>query len=134
MPFFPNKDIQAKVYSVGCVLAFQRELISMIEESWSKKEKTVAKRAFKDAYEKECQDLIRQMQKKANEAKEPNDLWPLHNFLRARIKEIENKYDYRYSMLIFLFARLMKEGWITVNEIEGLSEAKIAKIRYLAER
>lgn len=106
----------------------------MIEENWSRKEKTVAKRAFEDAYEKECQDLIQQLQKKANEAKAPADLWRLHDFLRKRIKEIENKYDYRYSMLILVFARLMKEGWITVNEIEGLSEAKIAKIRYLAEQ
>jgi len=105
----------------------------MIEESWSKREKTVAKRAFENAYEKECQDLIQQIQKKANEAKDPADLWRLYDFLRKRIKEIEGKYDYRYSMLIFVFARLMKEGWITVNEIEGLSEDKIAKIRYLAE-
>jgi hypothetical protein len=131
--FFPNKDIQATVYSVGCFLAFQKELIQMIEEIWSRKEKMVAKRAFENAYEKECQDLIQQIQKKANEAKDPADLWRLHDFLRKRIKEIEGKYDYRYSMLILVFARLMKEGWITVNAIEGLSEDKIAKIRYLAE-
>lgn len=105
----------------------------MIEEIWSRKEKMVAKRAFENAYEKECQDLIQQIQKKANEAKDPADLWRLHDFLRKRIKEIEGKYDYRYSMLILVFARLMKEGWITVNAIEGLSEDKIAKIRYLAE-
>ncbi len=106
----------------------------MIEESWSKKEKAVAKRAFENAYEKECKDLIEKIQKRANEAKEPNDIWRLHNFLRKRIKEVEGKYDYRYSMLVFVFARLMKEGWITLAEIEGLGENKIAKIRYLVEQ
>jgi hypothetical protein len=106
----------------------------MIKDSWSRKEKMVAKRAFEGAYKKECQDLIQQIQKRANEAKEPHDLWRLHNFLRKRIKEIENKYDYRYSMLILVFARLMKEGWITVGEIEGLGEDKVSKIRYLAEK
>ena len=105
----------------------------MIEESWSKKEKTVARRAFENAYEKECKDLIKQIRERANEANDPNDLWRLHDFLNERIKEIENKYDYRYSMLIFVFARLIKEGWIEVGDLKGLTEEKIAKIRYLAK-
>jgi hypothetical protein len=106
----------------------------MIEESWSKKEKAIARRAFEDAYEKECKDLIKEIQKRANEAKDPIDIWRLHDFLTKRIKEIEDKYDYRYSMLILVFARLIKEGWITVGEIEGLNENEIAKIRYLAKK
>jgi hypothetical protein len=106
----------------------------MIEQSWSKKEKTVARRAFEGAYEKECKDLIKQIQKRASEAEGPADIWRLHEFLTKRIKEIGNKYDYRYSMLILVFARLMQEGWLTVDEMEGLNEDKIAKIRYLAEK
>ena len=106
----------------------------MIKNSWSRKEKMVARRAFEGAYEKECKDLIKEIQKRANEAKDPIDIWRLHDFLTKRIKEIEDKYDYRYSMLILVFARLIKEGWITVGEIEGLNENKIAKIRYLAKK
>ena len=106
----------------------------MIEQSWSKKEKAIARRAFENAYEKECKDLIEKIQKRASEAKEPSDIWRLHDFLTKKGKEIENKYDYRYSMLILVFARLMQEGWLTVEEIEGLSEDKITKIRYLAEK
>jgi hypothetical protein len=106
----------------------------MIEESWSKKEKAIARRAFEGAYEKECKDLIKEIQKRANEAKDPIDIWRLHDFLTRRIEEIEGKYDYRYSRLIFVFARLLKEGWITVGEIEGLKEDKIDKIRYLAKK
>jgi len=106
----------------------------MMEQNWSKKEKAIAKRAFENAYEKECKDLIEKIQKRASEAKGPPDIWRLRDFLTKRIKEIENKYDYRYSMLILVFARLMQEGWITVDEIEGLSEDKISKICHLAEK
>lgn len=109
-------------------------ILRMMEQGWSKKEKAIARRAFEGAYEKECKDLITQMQKRANEAKDPSDIWDLNDFLRKRIKEIEDKYDYRYSMLILVFARLMQEGWLTVDEIEGLNGDKIAKIRYLAEK
>jgi hypothetical protein len=106
----------------------------MMEQNWSKKEKAIAKRAFEKAYEKECKDLIEKIQKRASVAKGLPDIWRLHEFLTKKIKEIDGKYDYRYSMLILVFARLMKEGWITVDEIEGLSEGKFSKIRYLAEK
>jgi hypothetical protein len=105
----------------------------MIEQNWSKKEKAIARRAFENAYKKECKDLIKQIQKRVNEAREPSDIWRLHDFLTKKRKEIDGKYDYRYSVLIFVFARLMQEGWFTVDEIEGLSEDKISKIRHLAE-
>jgi hypothetical protein len=106
----------------------------VMAQGWSKKEKAVVRRAFEGAYEKECKDLIIQIQKRASEAKDPADIWRLHEFLTKRIKEIEGKYDYRYSVLILVFARLMEEGWLIVDDIEGLNEDKIAKIRYLAEK
>ena len=105
----------------------------MIEESWSKKEKAVARLAFESAYEKECKDLITHIQKRADEANDPKDIWRLHDFLTKRIKEIEDTYDYRYSRLIFVFAKLMKDGWIKAGDLEGLNEDKINKILYLAK-
>lgn len=106
----------------------------MIEQNWSKKEKIIARRAFDNAYEKECKDLIEKIQMRASEAKEPSDIWRLHDFLTEKRKEIDDKYDYRYSVLILVFARLMQEGWITAEEIGGLSDDKISKIRHLAEK
>ena len=105
----------------------------MMEQNWSKKEKAIARRAFENAYEKECKDLINQIQKRTSGVKDSADIWRLHDFLTKKRKEIDGKYDYRYSVLILVFARLMQEGWLTVDEIEGLSEDKISKIRHLAE-
>jgi hypothetical protein len=59
-------------------------------------------------------------------------MWHLHDFLSARRHEVDGKYDYRYSMLIFIFARLVKEGWLHLNELEGLDKSKIAKIAALS--
>jgi hypothetical protein len=41
-------------------------------------------------------------------------------------------YDYRYSVLIFEFARQLKEGWLTLTDLEGLGEDKIKEIEKLA--
>jgi hypothetical protein len=35
--------------------------------------------------------------------------------------------------LILVFGRLLREGWIEVDDLEGLDEEKITKIKYVAE-
>ena len=99
--------------------------------TWSKKEKSIARRAFENAYEKECSEIITEMRKKANEAGKPEHIWKLHDFLTEKRDETDDKYDYRYSMLILVFARLIKEGWMKLDDLEGLREEKIEKIWYL---
>jgi hypothetical protein len=53
--------------------------------------------------------------------------------LTDQLKEIEYKYDYRYSALILLFARLLKEGWLQESDLDGIEDDKIEKIKYLAK-
>jgi hypothetical protein len=103
----------------------------MNSDKWTKKEKIVARRAFDNAYRKECKEIINKIREIANDAGEPDDIWRLCDFLDEKSKEIGIKYDYRYSVLILVFARLLKEGWITVGDLEGLKEDKIERIRYL---
>ena len=44
----------------------------------------------------------------------------------------DEKYDYRYSVLILTFARLLREGWLQEAELSGLGPEKIEKIKALA--
>ena len=104
----------------------------MNDEKWSKAEKTIARRAFEVAYERECENLAGRLKDKAGGIKEPRDLWLVHDFLSEQLKRIEEKYDFRYSMLILVFALLLKEGWLRESELAGISEDKMEKIRYLA--
>ena len=39
------------------------------------------------------------------------------------------KYDYRYSQLILVFSRLLREGRIREEQLAGLSEEKLSYIR-----
>ena len=68
-----------------------------------------------------------------NEVSSPDDLWKVRNYLSKTLKNVERKYDFRYSVLILVFAQLMKDGWIEENELIGLSEDKISKIVNLAK-
>jgi len=100
---------------------------------WSKTEKEVARQTFRSAYERECKELSNKVKDMANTAINPDDIWELHDFLTEKRKEIDEKYDYRYSVLILVFGRLLREGWIGLDELEGLDKDKITKIKNIAD-
>jgi hypothetical protein len=102
------------------------------EAEWTDTEKTIARTAFDQAYKREIEALIKQVQEETSTLTELGELWRLHDFLSAKRHQVEGKYDYEYSALPFVFAGLVKEGWLHLSELEGLSQDKLAKISSLA--
>ncbi len=72
------------------------------------------------------------MKKKASNLSEAKEIWELEDYVYEKRKEIDNKYDYRYSALIHVFGRLVKEGWIKMKDLEGLGEEKVQRIQLIA--
>ncbi len=105
----------------------------MTDEKWSQKEKSISRVAFNKAYQNECNKIIETVRQKANSLSGPKGIWELEDYLYEKIKEIDNKYDYRYSALILVFGRLLREGWITAKDLEGLEQAKIQRIQLIAD-
>jgi len=99
--------------------------------NWSKTEKKIAREAFEKAYERECSFLAGRILEKANQITKPEDIWELHDFLIEKRKEVDQKYDYRYSMLELVFARLIKDGWLDFTDLKGLNEEKIEQLQRL---
>jgi hypothetical protein len=52
---------------------------------------------------------------------EASELWSLERWLTQRRREIERKYDYRYSVLPVVFATLIRQGWISEMICRDLS-------------
>jgi len=48
---------------------------------------------------RELHELIQEAKKMASQIQQPPDLWDLEHYLSERRKEIDRKYDYRYSRL-----------------------------------
>ena len=99
---------------------------------WSNTEEQIAKKAFDIAYEREINTVMEMVRSKANAMTQLDEMWSLHDFLSAKRHDIDGKYDYKHSFLIFVFAQLVKEGWLNVSELEGLEKQKIAKISALS--
>ena len=73
------------------------------------------------------------MRKKVEEmlqrSNEPTAVWDILEFLSRKQRELERKYDYRYSVLTGVFARLLYEGWIAESDLAGLDPEKVELIR-----
>jgi len=57
----------------------------------------------------------------------------LHDFLTEKRNAIDDKYDYRYSVLISVFGKLLGEGLLTKEDFDGLREDKTDKIQAIAD-
>ena len=104
----------------------------MSETDWSKREKEIARKAFKIAYDREQQAIMEDIRKRISEVSDLAELWRLQEDLTEKRKEINEKYDYRYSVLNLVFARLISEGWLQKEDLEGLSDEKLEEIRRIS--
>ena len=104
-------------------------VIPMYELKWSNAEKKVARRAFDLALGKELDALILEAKDRAAKIVEPSELWDLEGWLTQRRREIDRRYDYRYSILPLVFAHLLRDGCLTEDDLHGLEQEKLDLIR-----
>jgi Photoprotection regulator fluorescence recovery protein len=106
-----------------------QNVIPMYELKWSHAEKTVARRAFDLALGKELAALLQEAKGRAARIEEPSELWDLESWLTERRREIDRRYDYRYSILPLVFAQLLRDGRLTEDDLHGLGQEKLDLIR-----
>src|ERR1035437_3027413 len=103
------------------------------EPIWSRSEKAIARAAFDAALGRELHEVIQEAKKMASQIKQSSDLWDLEHYLTERRKEINRKYDYRYSQLAHVFGKLLYEKALREDELRGLPEDKLNSIRSVAQ-
>ena len=101
--------------------------------NWSQSEKKIARRAFELALKQEFDELVVETKRRAIQIKQAEDVWDLAGYIAARRKQIDARYDYRYSVLPTVFAALIKAGRLGDKELEGLHEDKLVEIRRLSK-
>lgn len=106
--------------------------VPMREWKWSPQEKAVARRTFDLALSRELEGLVREAKDRAARITEAPDLWELERWLGERRRQIDELFDYRYSVLPRVFARLVRAGQISDDDLRGLAPDKLDEIRFMA--
>jgi hypothetical protein len=105
----------------------------MRELKWSSTEKAIARRSVDRLLQQELNAAIQSTKEMAAQIRRASDLWELEHHLTQLRKEMDGKYEYKYSTLILLFADLVREGKLDTEDLRGLSEDKLRYIRQHAE-
>ena len=104
----------------------------MFELKWSHAEKKIARQAFDLALRNELLTTIREARERASKITEPAQLWELEDWLTKCRQDIDRRYDYRYSVLPIVFAHLIRDGRLKVDDLKGLQSEKIELINRAA--
>lgn len=96
---------------------------------WSPAEKKVARAAFNAALVRECAAIRREVEAILKRSSDSAAIWRVHDYLSEKRREIDQKYDFRYSVLVSVLGRLLAEGWVREAEIAKLKQEKIGQIR-----
>jgi Photoprotection regulator fluorescence recovery protein len=99
---------------------------------WSNTEKILARQAYDRAYERECTEILGKLRGMLSGMEDPKEIWKIDDYLRKHRRDMDSKYDYRYSILIIVFGKLMRDGLIFDSDIDKLSQDKIDAIKRIA--
>jgi Photoprotection regulator fluorescence recovery protein len=96
---------------------------------WSPSEKKIARRAFDTAQDAALAKVMAEFKEKSAAATTPGEMWEIEDFLRQKRREFEEMFDYRYSQLPLVFARLIHERYLDETLLDRLSGEKREIIR-----
>jgi hypothetical protein len=102
------------------------------EVQWSFQEQQIAKVAFERAHAREVEELLAFVRQQAAAINAVEDLWKLNDFLSARRHNLDGKYADCPNTLMFVLAELLRDGWLQLNDLEGLAKEKVTKISLLS--
>lgn len=97
--------------------------------TWTQAEKKIARRAFEKAFELQCAAITAETKRMIASAADPSDIWRVHEYRSEQRRTADQIYDYRYSVLLEVFARLLRDGWLTEADLAGLRKEKIEQIK-----
>jgi len=89
---------------------------------------------FEAALQQVLAEIIVKFKAQAERVQTPDELWPLEDWLAKQRRHVDERYDFRYSQLILVFASLLREGRITRSQLDGLAQDKLAFIDLMASR
>jgi hypothetical protein len=97
--------------------------------TWTASEKKTARRAFDGAFERHCATIAEEARRMMGSLAAQSKIWRVHDYLSEQRRIVDRIYDYRYSRLLDVFSRLVRDGWLTEADLAGLQEEKVARIK-----
>lgn len=101
-----------------------------MSDTWSPREKKAARAIFDLVIDRAEADFL--ARHRAKEINSLGELWEYEVELREERKDFQMIFQYTYSSLDLCFGIAMRRGWIAEEELQGLRDERISRIKSIA--
>ena len=98
------------------------------DSGWSEQEQLIAREAFERAQQRAIASLVETLRDQVAALDDVTGVWALHDYLSTQRHTMEGRFDFRLPGLLFVFASLVRDELLSLEELEGLDAVKLAKI------
>ena len=104
----------------------------MSATDWSQDEIVIARQAFERGNQKSIEVLIITLQQKVNTLSSAESIWEFHDFLSTERFDHEGRSEFDEAKILFVLADMVKRNLISTEDLQGLSDKKISKIKAMS--
>lgn len=104
----------------------------MSATDWSQEEIVVARHAFERGNDKFIEVLIVSLQEQVKSLNSADSIWELHDFLSTERFDHEGRSEFDENKILFVLADMVKRNLISTEDLQGLNDKKISKIKAMS--
>ena len=104
----------------------------MSATDWTLEEQTVARHAFELGKHLSITALITTLQEQSSKLDSPESVWRLHDYLSTERYQYEGRAEFDEGNVLFVLADMIKQQLIALDNLEGLDQMKLSKIKAMS--
>ncbi len=104
----------------------------MSATDWTSEEEAVARHAFALGKQRSVVILIETLKDQSAKLDTPESIWSLHDFLSTERYQYEGRMEFDFSNILFTLADMIKQDLIKYDDLHGLNQLKLSKIKAMS--
>ena len=104
----------------------------MSATDWTSEEQTVARTAFELGKQRSITDLITTLQEQSSTLDTPESVWKLHYHLITEHSLYEGRAEFDEGNVLFVLADMIKQRLIALDDLQGLDQTKVSKVKAMS--
>ena len=104
----------------------------MSATDWTLEEQTVARHAFELGKHRSITALINTLQEQSSQLDSAESVWKLLDYLSTERYQYEGRSEFEEGNVLFVLADMIKQKLIAMDDLQGLDQKKVSKIKAMS--
>ena len=104
----------------------------MSATDWTSEEEAVARQAFELGKQRSITTLIENLRDLSTRLDTPESIWQFHDYLSTERYQYEGRMEFDFNNILFTLADMIKQKLIQYDDLNGLNQVKVSKIKAMS--